>query len=198
MCNKKIKILKPIISANGERMQIVQVIEELSELQKALCKYLKNVTENPVDNITEEMADVQIMLDQLRIIFDNEKEVEKIMTNKIDRTYKRLGIESETKSMIIAVDFDGTLCDNKYPEITNPNTKLIDYLIKCRNAGDKIILWTCREGELLNKAVEWCKEQGLEFDAINDNLQEHKEKYQNNCRKVFADRYIDDKNWWFK
>lgn len=72
---------------------------------------------------------------------------------------------------IIAVDFDGTLCENKWPEIGEPNTELISYLIEMRKTFDaKIILWTCRAGEMLDKAVNWCSEHGLEFDAVNENL----------------------------
>lgn len=72
---------------------------------------------------------------------------------------------------IIAVNFDGTLCENKWPEIGEPNTELISYLIEMRKTFDaKIILWTCRAGEMLDKAVNWCSEHGLEFDAVNENL----------------------------
>lgn len=72
---------------------------------------------------------------------------------------------------IIAVDFDGTLCENKWPEIGEPNTNLIGYLIEMRKSfGAKIILWTCRVGEMLDKAVNWCSEHRLEFDAVNENL----------------------------
>lgn len=60
--------------------------------------------------------------------------------------------------------------------------------------GDKLILWTCREGALLDEAVLWCLNRGLKFDAVNDNLPEDIEKYGNNCRKVNADVYLDDKN----
>ncbi len=61
-----------------------------------------------------------------------------------------------------------------------------------------MILWTCREGSLLKSAVKFCKSYGLEFDAVNDNLKENAEHFQNNCRKVFADYYIDDRsaNFW--
>lgn len=92
-----------------------------------------------------------------------------------------------------AVDFDGTLCVDEYPGIGKPNLELITYLMERKSAGDKLILWTCREGEYLEQAVRWCREQGLEFDAVNDNLPEYKEKYGNDCRKVFASVYIDDK-----
>ena len=96
--------------------------------------------------------------------------------------------------MIIAVDFDGTLCENKYPDIGSPNNELIQALIKYRALGNKIILWTCREGENLTNAIIWCKKNNLHFDAINDNLKENKEFFKNNSRKVYANFYIDDKN----
>lgn len=93
--------------------------------------------------------------------------------------------------MIIAVDFDGTLADTDATKIYSPNTKLINYLIGRRKNGDKIILWTCREGSRLDQAVEWCKQQGLEFDVVNDNLPGLK-LFGLNPRKVAADLYIDD------
>lgn len=92
-----------------------------------------------------------------------------------------------------AVDFDGTLCENAYPEIGAPNLPLIDKLISCRRLGAKVILWTCREGELLTRAVEFCRCYGLEFDAVNDNTEELKKAYGTNPRKIGADFYIDDK-----
>ena len=98
------------------------------------------------------------------------------------------------KPTIYAVDFDGTLCENKWPEIGPPNQPLIDFLISRRAAGDKLILYTMREGEKLNEAVAWCENHGLSFDTLNDNLPEMKAFYGNNPRKVFADYYIDDHN----
>lgn len=97
------------------------------------------------------------------------------------------------KRDIIAVDFDGTLCENQWPEIGLPNTKLIKELIYRRKQGDKLILWTNRVDDKLENAVNWCKEQGLEFDAINDNLPEIVESFGSNSRKVFANIYIDDR-----
>ena len=92
-----------------------------------------------------------------------------------------------------AVDFDGTLCENAYPEIGAPNMELIEALKARRLFGAKLILWTCREGELLTRAVEFCRRYGLEFDAVNDNTEELKKAYGTNPRKVGADLYIDDK-----
>lgn len=94
----------------------------------------------------------------------------------------------------IAVDFDGTLCSVNWPGIGEPDLRLIEWLKKQQKGGCKLILWTCRCGKLLDEAVEWCKNYGLEFDAVNDNLEEMIELYGNNCRKVFADMYLDDHN----
>ena len=93
--------------------------------------------------------------------------------------------------MTIAVDFDGTLADTDATNIYSPNTKLINCLIARKEKGDKVILWTCREGSRLDQAVKWCKNQGLEFDAVNDNLPGLK-LFGMNPRKVAADLYIDD------
>ena len=95
---------------------------------------------------------------------------------------------------IFAVDFDGTLCVNKWPEIGEPNLPLINFLTTRRASGDKLILYTMRENEKLDAAVAWCKTHGLEFDSINDNLPEMQRLYNNNPRKVYADYYIDDHN----
>lgn len=94
---------------------------------------------------------------------------------------------------IIGVDFDGTLCASKWPKLGQPNSILIDNLKKIREEGNKLILWTCREGELLDDAVNWCKSFGLEFDAINDNLPEVISMYGNNSRKISCDIYLDDR-----
>ena len=94
---------------------------------------------------------------------------------------------------IIAVDFDGTLCYSKWPDLGEPNQPLIDYLRSQRASGNKLILWTCRAGEALERAISWCRDQQLEFDAINDNLPEIVEKYGNNSRKITCDYYIDDR-----
>lgn len=94
---------------------------------------------------------------------------------------------------VYAVDFDGTLCESVFPRIGSPNLELINHLIKRRKQGNKIILWTCRVGERLQEAVKWCRGYGLEFDAVNENLPELIELFGNDCRKVSADVYIDDK-----
>lgn len=96
---------------------------------------------------------------------------------------------------VIAVDFDGTLAgDGVWPEVGEPNLVLIRQLKARRAAGDKLILWTCRSGEALEVAVAWAAQQGLKFDAVNDNLPEVVATYGNNSRKISCDYYIDDKS----
>ncbi len=95
---------------------------------------------------------------------------------------------------VIAVDFDGCLCEANWPEIGAPRMPVIRELLLQQAEGAKIILWTCREGEQLQAAVMWCLNHGIKFDAINDNLEENKKRYGNNCRKVWATEYWDDKS----
>lgn len=99
-----------------------------------------------------------------------------------------------SKPITYAVDFDGTLCENKYPGIGLENMKLIEFLKAERKAGNKVILNTMREGWLLEEALTWCRRNGLEFDAVNDNLPELQKRFGNNPRKIYADYYIDDHN----
>ena len=99
----------------------------------------------------------------------------------------------EEKAKIIAVDFDGTLCENKWPEIGEPNMKLILYLREEKRKGSKLILWSCRTQEQLAEALEWCFWMQLEFDAVNQNLPEIIEMFGEDTRKIFADEYIDDR-----
>ena len=69
--------------------------------------------------------------------------------------------------MLIAVDFDGTIVTHKYPAIGEEIPFAVDTLKMLRQDGHKLILWSVREGELLDAAVQWCHERGLEFYAVN-------------------------------
>lgn len=101
--------------------------------------------------------------------------------------------------MIIAVDFDGTLCKHEFPNIGQANMEIITLIKKLKSQGHQIILWTCRDGLYLEDAVKWCKENfGIYFDAINDNVQETKDTFIDLSKKVYADIYIDDRNYCLK
>ena len=90
--------------------------------------------------------------------------------------------------MIIAVDFDGTLLVNG-----EQNQALFAHLISAQRRGAVLILWTCRTGESLLRAVKYCGERGLRFNYINENAEETIRRFGCNPRKVYADIYIDDK-----
>ncbi len=97
--------------------------------------------------------------------------------------------------MIIAVDFDGTIVEHRYPEIGEElpfATETLRMLIKDHH---KLILWSVREGKLLEDAINWCKERGVEFYAVNKDYPEEKVEYNNHfSRKIKADIFIDDRN----
>ncbi|MCL2599010.1 MAG: hypothetical protein FWD76_03770 [Firmicutes bacterium] len=98
-------------------------------------------------------------------------------------------------SRIIAVDFDGTIVADAYPKIGYPILKTIEFIKERQAKGDKIILNTCRTGERLQDAVEYCHTKlGIEFDAVNENLPERIKQFGGDSRKISADFYIDDKN----
>jgi len=95
---------------------------------------------------------------------------------------------------IIAVDFDGTLYKDKGSEAGEPNMELITYLKHRQDKGDKLILWTCRCNEKLQQAVAWALQQGLIFDAVNDDLPEVVERWGKDNRKIYANEYVDNSN----
>ena len=97
--------------------------------------------------------------------------------------------------MIIAIDFDGTICQNKYPEIGDPMPLAIESIKELKERGNDLILWTCRQGDLLDDAVEWCKEHGIPFDLVNEHEPNNLKAFDGVAgNKVFADIYIDDRN----
>lgn len=97
--------------------------------------------------------------------------------------------------MTIAVDFDGTIVTHRYPDIGKEVPFAIKTLKMLQKDGHRLILWSVREGKLLQDAVDWCQERGLEFYAVNrDYPEEEKQKNQNFSRKLKADVWIDDRN----
>lgn len=96
--------------------------------------------------------------------------------------------------MIIAVDFDGTIVEDRYPSIGSLRPGAIETLKQLRKEGYQLILWTCRTGKKLAEAVNFCASNGIRFDAINESLRYRIVAYNgSNPRKVGADLYIDDR-----
>lgn len=113
--------------------------------------------------------------------------------------------------MIIAVDFDGTICENKFPDIGEPIKDSLKYIKKLKEDGHELILWTCRSNKALDDAITWLYDNEfvtygiwdmptLLFKAINENTETWKERFPDlkdeiPSNKVFADIYIDDKQF---
>lgn len=96
--------------------------------------------------------------------------------------------------MTIAVDFDGTIVEQKYPAIGKQIPFAMDTLRALIADGHHVILWTVREGERLQEAVEYCREKGVEFYAVNSEFPNASWTGSGVSRKIRADVYIDDSN----
>ena len=95
--------------------------------------------------------------------------------------------------LIIAVDFDGTIVEDAYPDIGRPKLFAFDTLKRFKKDGHRLILWTYRSGQRLEEAVEFCKKNGIEFYAVNQSFPEE-ELSDDRSRKINADLFIDDRN----
>lgn len=100
---------------------------------------------------------------------------------------------TSAKSIIIAVDFDGTIVESAYPAIGKPRLFAFDTLKRLQSKGYRLTLWTYRKGKRLEEAVEFCRKNGLEFYAVNNSFPE--EEFDGSVsRKINADIFIDDRN----
>ena len=97
--------------------------------------------------------------------------------------------------MTIAVDFDGTIVEHRYPEIGKELPFATATLRRLIEDGHKLILWSVREGQLLDDAVEWCRKRGVVFYAVNKDYDEDTpEKNASYSRKRKVSMFIDDRN----
>ena len=96
--------------------------------------------------------------------------------------------------MVIAVDFDGTIVEHKYPAIGRKIPFATDTLKHLIKDGHRLILWTIRHGRTLQEAIDWCKDRGVEFYAVNSDYAEQDVENEERSPKVKCDIYIDDRN----
>jgi tagatose-1,6-bisphosphate aldolase len=107
------------------------------------------------------------------------------------------------RSLILAIDFDGTIVHDGFPGIGEPLPDAIRVLRRLQDAGHRLVLWTCREDELergrrayLTEAVDFCRSHGIEFVSINTNRpSDDFRSHATPRRKVYADLYIDDRGF---
>ena len=96
--------------------------------------------------------------------------------------------------MTIAIDFDGTIVEHRYPKIGNEIPFATDTLKMLMKDHHRLILWTVREGELLEEAIEWCRQRGVFFYSVNKDYPEEEKSHNGFSRKLKADLFIDDRN----
>jgi hypothetical protein len=98
------------------------------------------------------------------------------------------------KSLVLAVDFDGTIVEDRYPEIGKPLPFAIDTLKRLNADGHRLVLWTFRHGRPLRNAVEFLESQGVQLYAVNQSFPEESDQLDGYSRKIHADWFIDDRN----
>lgn len=95
--------------------------------------------------------------------------------------------------MIIAIDFDGVLVNDKFPEIGEPDWDMVSAVWRLSHTEHELVLWTCRVDDRLEEAKQWCIDHDLKFTSINSNTPTNLNEYSTDPRKVYADIYIDDR-----
>lgn len=96
--------------------------------------------------------------------------------------------------MTIAVDFDGTIVEDKYPQIGKERPFAVATLKQLMKDGNYLILWTVRKGEKLDDAVKWCEDRGIRFFAVNKDYADDELDQLHHSRKIKADLFIDDRS----
>ena len=95
--------------------------------------------------------------------------------------------------MIIAIDFDGVLVEDAFPDIGNPDWDMVSAVWKLGFTDHELILWTSRVDDKLNEAIQWCHDHDLKFASINANTPSNLAQYGTDPRKCYADVYVDDR-----
>lgn len=97
------------------------------------------------------------------------------------------------QSLVIAIDFDGTIVEHRYPFIGRIRPFAFETMEALQIKGHRLILWSHRAGKKLDEAVKFCNSHGIEFYAVNKNYPEEAWD-ESDSRKILADIYIDDRN----
>lgn len=161
------------------------------------CRYCKDKMKEHKKSIIDNVSDFECMNCGTKVINGIWYDI-----NGEEYKEKPIAGHSEMKKLpyIVCVDFDGTLVEDKFPHIGEPNTVLINRIKALqRNSNIKFILWTCRNNltpeRTLDKAIEYLATvHGLVFNAHNENIEEVQTMFGHDTRKVYGNEYWDDKN----
>ena len=94
---------------------------------------------------------------------------------------------------VIAIDFDGTIVTEAYPDIGQEIAGAIDSIKRIQELGAECVLWTCRSDQHLEDAVLWLSDRGVDLRYKNENTKEQMDYWKTNPRKIAADIYVDDR-----
>lgn len=159
---------------------VIKLYDKMSRLE-SLCNKEALVNDESIEDTLLDMANYAIMT-----VLELQGECNRVDQRSFD--YSKL-------PKVVAIDFDKTLAINaEFPDIGEPNTVLINEIWNGKYKDYKKILWTHRNGNSLEEALKWCEEQGLVFDAINENIAEVKDLLNGGpLMKIWFDVFIDDK-----
>lgn len=161
--------------------------DEVVGIDRVTVKLLKSLKTEQLGEVKDTLLDIAA---DGKITEDEKPALQEVLTylDDLAKTVSELKTIGE-----MALNEDGDAHGSKYPDIGAPNWEIIVAAAAEQIAGAGLILWTCREGELLENALEACTRWGLHFDAVNDSLPSWKKFYGNETRKVGATEYWDDK-----
>lgn len=153
-------------------------------VESGFCKHIPWCSECPIHNVNRERDET--CADWVNQNAERAAAMMGYLMYEEDSTRKN-------PTRAIAIDFDGTLFKTQWPEILEPNRHVIDQALDAQRNGAQLILWTCREGKLLEDALAACEKEGLHFDAVNDSTESWKRIWGTSPRKVGATEYWDDR-----
>ncbi|MBC8147438.1 MAG: hydrolase [Bacteroidetes bacterium] len=96
--------------------------------------------------------------------------------------------------LVVAVDFDGTIVEHDFPRIGNPLPNAFKALKELQKMGHILILWTCRTNDYLREAADYCEQNSVKFDYLNDNASGSFKDKSFAYPKIYYDVCIDDRN----
>ena len=98
------------------------------------------------------------------------------------------------KKLILAIDFDGTIATDSFPEVGTLREDADVIIRKLYEDGHDIIINTCRTGKYEGLAEYFLVDNNIPYHFINSNLPRVIDTYKQDCRKISADFYIDNRN----
>lgn len=154
---------------------ILVMVEEYLEMQQEMLNLVRSYNDgDSLEKLREECTHLIVTATRFLDILQNKK--------------------TSPRKLIYAIDFDGTIVKEKWPEIGEPFPAAVEKIKEIQDKGHVWILNTMRTGVLLQEAVDFLFEQGLIPNVVNDNHPERSSLFKDNPRKIGADIYIDDHN----